>query len=201
MCIRDSPHTPRAARAAAAVRADRRPPAHAGRGREAIRGDPRANPPDRSESAAQAPPPVALQKAPRLPGVEGIHPPLPAGERVGERVEKERPEPCFLRHWKRGSHQRFKDRFVNASLRVVQDIVVPEPDDSITKALNLLGPLRVPERRLIISVRIAIDLDDQPSRQAYEVHDEVTYHMLAAELETSQPLRSQDRPYASLGRS
>ncbi len=70
------PDAPRAARAAAALRPDRRSPAHAGRGRQALRSDPRAHPPDRGQSAAQAAPPLALQEAEGLPGVV---PPLPPG--------------------------------------------------------------------------------------------------------------------------
>ena len=63
------PHPARAPRAPASLRPDRRPPAHAGRGRQAVRRDPRADPADRGEGAPQAAPPVALEETPRLPGV------------------------------------------------------------------------------------------------------------------------------------
>src|SRR5581483_10179656 len=65
----------RAARAAAAVRPDRRPPEDARRGRQAVRRDPRADPADRGEGAAQAAAPVAVEEAAGLPGVTG--PPNP----------------------------------------------------------------------------------------------------------------------------
>ena len=51
----------------AAVRSARRPPAHARRGRPRVRRDARAHPPDRVEDALEAPPPVAVAEAPRLP--------------------------------------------------------------------------------------------------------------------------------------
>src|SRR5487761_1042990 len=54
--------------AAAAVRAHRRPPADAGGGRQALRGHPRAHPPDRVQSAAQAAPSESLQEAARSRG-------------------------------------------------------------------------------------------------------------------------------------
>ena len=54
----------------AALRADRRPSAHAGRGRTRIRGHPGAHPPDRVQDALQAAPPVAVAEAARLPGID-----------------------------------------------------------------------------------------------------------------------------------
>src|ERR1700722_17110172 len=61
------PHPPRAAGPAAALRADRRPPAHPGGGGQALRRHPRAHPPDRGQGAAQAPSPLAEQEAQGLP--------------------------------------------------------------------------------------------------------------------------------------
>ena len=56
-------HAARTPRAATAFRAHRRPSAHAGRGRQAFRGHPRAHPSDRGQSAAQAAPSIAFQEA------------------------------------------------------------------------------------------------------------------------------------------
>ncbi len=54
----------------AALRADRRPSAHAGRGRTRIRGHPGAHPSDRVQDALQAAPPFAVAEAARLLGVD-----------------------------------------------------------------------------------------------------------------------------------
>ena len=62
----DASGTPRAP---TALRSHRRPPAHPGRGRQAIRRHPRAHPSDRGQGIAQAPPPVSEQEAQGLPGV------------------------------------------------------------------------------------------------------------------------------------
>ena len=59
----------RTARAATALRPDRRPPADAGRGGQAVRRHPRAHPPDRGEGAAQAASSEPQQEAERLPRV------------------------------------------------------------------------------------------------------------------------------------
>ena len=52
-----------------AVRADRRPAQDAGRDRQGLRRDPRADPPDRVQDHVQAPPPVPIRGPPRLPGL------------------------------------------------------------------------------------------------------------------------------------
>jgi RNA polymerase primary sigma factor len=51
-----------------ALRPGRRQRAHPRRSGPVVRSNPRAHPPDRSQSAAQAAPPVALPQAPRFPG-------------------------------------------------------------------------------------------------------------------------------------
>ena len=53
----------------APVRSGRRPPSHARGGRQGIRRDPRAHPPDRVQDPVEAPPPQSIAEAPRLPGV------------------------------------------------------------------------------------------------------------------------------------
>ena len=62
----------RGRRGQAALRAHRRPAAHAGRDRPGLRGDPRADPPDRVEDDVQAAPPVPLPGAARLPGLSHL---------------------------------------------------------------------------------------------------------------------------------
>jgi RNA polymerase primary sigma factor len=62
-------HAARASRAPAPLRSDRRPSANSRRGRQALRGDPRTHPPDRGQGAQKAAPPLPLQKAPGLPGI------------------------------------------------------------------------------------------------------------------------------------
>ena len=60
-------HAARGARAAHALRHRHEHRPHAGRGRPAILGDPRAHPPDRGQGAAQAQASLALAQAPQLP--------------------------------------------------------------------------------------------------------------------------------------
>ena len=64
--VLDSLTESRAAGAAAALRPRRRPPAHARGGRPRVRRHPRADPPDRGQSAAQAAPSDALAQVARL---------------------------------------------------------------------------------------------------------------------------------------
>ena len=61
-------HPPRRARAAHAVRHRDEYRPHAGRGRPAVLGDPRAHPADRGEGAAEAEASVAVAEAAKLPG-------------------------------------------------------------------------------------------------------------------------------------
>ena len=62
-----TPHAARGARAAHALRHRHEHRPHAGRGRPAILGDPRAHPPDRGQGAAQAEASLAQPQAPQLP--------------------------------------------------------------------------------------------------------------------------------------
>ena len=62
-------HRPRAARAPAPLRAGGRPCPHPRGGRQGVQRHPRADPPDRGQGAAQAPPPVPVAEAQGLPGV------------------------------------------------------------------------------------------------------------------------------------
>ena len=62
---------------AAALRPRRRPGAHARRGRQGVRRDPRAHPPDRVEDVGQAAPSDALAAPPRLPRRAVSRPPRP----------------------------------------------------------------------------------------------------------------------------
>src|SRR4029453_17113612 len=59
----------RATRAPAPLRARGRSRPDARGGGQGVQRDPRAHPPDRSQGAAQAPPPVAVAEAEGLPGV------------------------------------------------------------------------------------------------------------------------------------
>ena len=65
----------------APVRAGRRPPAHARRGRQGVRRHPRAHPPDRVQDALEAPSPQPVAEAPRLPGIGKLAVPLIGGNR------------------------------------------------------------------------------------------------------------------------
>ena len=68
--VLDSLSGPRATRAPAPLRARGRPRPHPRGGGQGVQRDPRADPPDRGEGAAQAAPPVALAEAQGLPRVE-----------------------------------------------------------------------------------------------------------------------------------
>src|SRR6185312_15500474 len=60
---------PRGEGPSSALRTVGRLRAHAGGGRPGLRGHPRAHPADRGQGAAQAPASLALQEAPKFPGV------------------------------------------------------------------------------------------------------------------------------------
>ncbi len=69
----------RAARAAAPLRPGGRAGPHPGGGRPGVQRHPRADPPDRGQGAAQAPPPVPHPQAQGLPGVGEAERPPPRG--------------------------------------------------------------------------------------------------------------------------
>ena len=68
--VLDSLSGPRATRAPAPLRSRGRPRPHPRGGGQGVQRDPRADPPDRGEGAAQAAPPVALAQAQGLPRVD-----------------------------------------------------------------------------------------------------------------------------------
>jgi hypothetical protein len=83
------------------------------------------------------------------------------------------------------------DRLKNA-FDVFEDVVVPEPDDTVSNALQVrVAPLVIV---LMLCVLAAIELDHETALKAYEIDDIRSDGPLSPELETFESTRAQIAP-------
>ena len=81
---------------------------------------------------------------------------------------------------------------VDDALYVVENLVVPESEDSIAVRFQILGPLGIFGR--LPKMLAAIKLDDQVGVGRTEVHDEAAYGMLPSESDPICALQAQICP-------
>ena len=101
---------------------------------------------------------------------------------VGMRLTADHPSPHRL-------HYSLKH-----ALGVLQDIVVPEPQDPIAILPQSGGSLNVSLLPLALSMLAPIHLDYDPGFETNEVHDELVHGMLPAELRSDKLPVSQSSP-------
>jgi hypothetical protein len=80
-----------------------------------------------------------------------------------------------------------------------QNVHIPETDHSVTELLDVLGSLGIEGFSLIVAVSIAVNLDHEFRSKADEICDVPTQRVLSAELESSHPFCSKDRPHSLFG--
>jgi hypothetical protein len=91
--------------------------------------------------------------------------------------------------------QRRQDHLLHA-LDIVENIVVPKPDDT---PAALLQPRRPPVVLFVISMLPAIGFNDEPTLEADEIDDEPTQAMLTTEFESAQAAIAEHAPQATFG--
>jgi hypothetical protein len=85
------------------------------------------------------------------------------------------------------------------SVHVVEHFVVPESDYSVAKAFEKFCPFCVHPLSLVVSVSVAINLDNQPGAEANEVADVLPQGMLTAELVAVHLPMTEANPQSLLG--